>query len=162
MFETNILEPIYTKNSRILILGSFPSKKSREGGFYYLNKRNRFWYVLENIYNYGFKEAINNKEYDSVINKLNELGIALYDVISYCNIDKSKDNSITNAIVTNSNNIINSPNITKIYFNGRKAYSIFLKEYNTDKELILLPSTSSANVRCKNDMLISEWNKINE
>ncbi len=141
------LKPIYDKNSKILILGSFPSIISREKNFYYANKQNRFWQVLENV----FMEEIDNKE-----EFLLKHHIALWDVIHSCEIIGSSDSSIKNVKVNDISFLLTQTNINKIYVNGRKAYELYQK-YLKDKiniEAIYLPSTSPANAKYKlNDLL---------
>lgn len=136
------LEPIYDKNSKVLILGSMPSVKSRELGFYYAHPKNRFWTTLENVYN----EKINNTKEDK-INFLINHNIALFDVLKSCEINSSSDSSIKNPIPNDLTDILNNSNIKVIFTTGNKAYDLYNK-YLKDKtgiEAILLPSTSPAN-----------------
>lgn len=136
------LDPIYDKNSKILILGSMPSVKSRELGFYYAHPRNRFWSTLEKIYN----EKINNTKEDK-INFLIKHNIALFDVLKSCEINSSSDSSIKDTIPNDLTDILNNSNIKIIFTTGKKAYDLYNK-YLKDKtgiEAILLPSTSPAN-----------------
>ena len=150
-------ESVYNKESKVLILGSFPSVKSREIGFYYMYKYNRFWQVLSNIYD---KDFIDN-DIDHKKELLEKYHIALSDVIWECDIIGSSDNSIDNIKLTNIEEIINNSNIKYIYCNGKLAYNLFLKYFNKYQDLVhCLPSTSSSNAKWKLDDLINEWKVI--
>ena len=132
------LKPIYNEESKVLILGSFPSVISRKENFYYANKTNRFWKVLEIIFN----ESITDK-----VEFLHKHNIALWDVIKSCDISSSKDSTIKNVIVNDISGLLKKTKITKIYINGKKAYELYLKylKNSIDIEVVYLPSTSSAN-----------------
>ncbi len=145
-------EPVIDLKSKVLILGSFPSVKSREQGFYYGNKQNRFWKVLEKTLAKSVPESVVERK-----SFLLENNIALWDVIESSSIDGSMDSDLTerNSIPADLNNLLKSySNIKLIILNGRKAFSIFEKfnkECKTD--YIYLPSTSPANARLD----INEW-----
>lgn len=150
-------KPVIDKESKILILGSFPSVISREQNFYYMHKQNRFWKVLESIFNDNFT-SLNIEEKKELLIKHR---IALYDVVESCHIIGSEDSSITNVIPVNINNLIKGTKINQIYINGNKAYQLFMK-YNqsfTDN-VYKLPSTSSANARYNLKMLLERWKVI--
>lgn len=157
MFIKHQFEPVIFKDSEILILGSFPSVKSRENNFYYMNKHNRFWKVLSNLYNVDFL----NLSIDQKINYLKDLKIGIYDVVLECEIIGSQDSSIKNIKVVDLYKLIEKTNITKIYLNGNKAYDIFKKHFpnllNISKKL---PSTSPANAAYTTEKLINEWKVI--
>lgn len=142
MHVTHTLEPIYDKNSKVLILGSMPSVKSREIGFYYSHPKNRFWKTLENVYN----EKIGKTKQERII-FLKRHHIALFDVLKSCDISSSSDNSIKNPIPNDLLSIINNTNIKTIFTTGKKAYQLYQKYcFNETKiEAIPLPSTSPAN-----------------
>ena len=142
-------------NSTILILGSFPSVKSRELGFYYSHKSNRFFPALYKIFNEEYSLSIEDrKEF------LRRHDIALYDVIEECDISSSDDSSISNAIPIDIEAILSRyPNIKRIGITGKKA-SVLFKRYLLDKvsiEVIYLPSTSSANAKMSIDDLVNEY-----
>ena len=149
--------PFYKKNSKVLILGSMPSRKSLEEGFYYAHPQNRFWKVLSFIYNEDIPQTIVDKK-----NFLERHYIALWDVIESCDIKGSSDSSIRNVVVNDINYILNNSNVSVIYTTGRVSYNLYNK-YCKDKtgmSAIYLPSTSPAN--CKKgiwDILISEYPK---
>lgn len=136
------LEPFYNNDSEILILGSLPSVKSREQKFYYAHPQNKFWKVLASVYNSRIPETIEEKKRFLTKNK-----IALFDVISSCEITGSSDSTIKNVKVNDINSIINKTNIKKIYTTGKKATELYQKhlESKTNIKTIYLPSTSPAN-----------------
>ena len=154
------LKPIYNRESKILILGSFPSIKSRENNFYYANPRNRFFPTLEKIFN----ESIGNSNQDKE-NFLLTHKIALFDVVYSCNITASSDNSIKDVTPNNIKEIIDNSNIKTIFTTGIKAYNLYNKYLLKDIGInaIKLPSPSPAN--CKKgieEILINEYSKIKE
>ena len=151
-------EPIYDKNSSVLILGSFPSVKSREYGFYYGNKQNRFWKLLSFLTNYKYVPS--SKE-DKILMLINN-GIALWDVVYKCDIEGSSDSSIKNVIPCDLNIIINNSSIKNIYANGTTAYSLYMKYClkNTNRKITKLPSTSPANAKYSFEDLIDSWKII--
>lgn len=148
------LKPIHDEESKVLILGSFPSVISRKERFYYANKTNRFWKVLEQIYD----EKISDKE-----EFCHKHHIALWDVIESCTIQGSSDASITNIKVNDIASLILKTKIRVIFTTGSKASSIYEK-YINDLEIkhISLPSTSSANAKMKLDDLIEKYKVIKE
>lgn len=157
--EVHTFEAYYNKDSKVLILGSFPSVKSREFGFYYAHPQNRFWKVLSELYN----ELINN---DIVSKKefLKKHKIALYDVCYSCDIIGSSDNTIKNVKPVDLKVILNNSNIKKIFVNGRTAYNLYNKLIKNDlkKEAIYLPSTSPLNARYSLNDLVKEYKIIKE
>lgn len=136
------LEPIYDEESRVLILGSIPSVKSREVGFYYSHPKNKFWKVLGKVYNEEVGESINDKKLF-----LRKHHIALFDVLKSCDILSSSDSSIKNPIPNDFSIILNNSNIKAIFTTGQKAYKLYQKYCysSTNIEAIPLPSTSPAN-----------------
>ena len=151
------ISPIYDTNSKILILGSFPSVKSRENEFFYGHPQNRFWKVLSSIFNEKTPTTIDEKK--SLLIRNN---VALWDVIASCEIEGSSDSSIKNVIPNDISLIIQNSNISQVFCNGGKAYSLYRKhiEKNINIKSIQLPSTSPANARCNLDMLIDKWSII--
>lgn len=148
-------KPIYNKESKILILGSIPSVKSRENNFYYGHSKNRFWDLIAKIYNEKIPVSVDEKT-DLILRN----NLAIYDVIKICDIEGSSDSSIKNAEINDINTIINESSISKIIFNGNKAYELY-KKYETNKftNLVNLPSTSPANARFSFDKLFEIWKK---
>lgn len=152
------LKPIYDKDSQVLILGSIPSVKSREIGFYYGHPKNRFWTTLEKV----FEEKIGNTK-EEKIHFLQKHHIALFDVIKECNITSSSDASIKNAIPNDLTPILNNSKIKTIFTTSTKAHQLYKKYLlkETKIEDIPLPSTSPAN--CKKgieEILIEKYSQI--
>lgn len=151
------IPPIYDENSKILILGSFPSVKSRENQFFYHHPQNRFWKVMASIFNEDIPATIEDKKSLLIRNK-----VALWDVIKSCEIKGSSDSSIRNVVPNDINLILEKSNIQQIFCNGNKSYSLYKKylEKDTGIKSISLPSTSPANARFNLDMLLHEWRVI--
>ena len=161
--QTHPFQPIFDKNSKILILGSFPSVVSRKFGFYYANPQNRFWPVLAGILNAPLPKSMDEK-----INFLLAYRIAIYDAAISCEIKGSSDAKMTAVTPANLEPIFKTANITQVYANGGKAYEI-CKKYLEDEiskatknVVIKLPSTSPANAKFSIDKLASEWSAIAE
>lgn len=155
---THTFEPIYDKNSKILILGTMPSVKSREANFYYMNPQNLFWRVLATILSVPFPDTIYKKK-ELLLNN----GIAVWDVLSSCEIEASADSSIKNPIPNNLMQIFNAAKISAVFTNGTKATSLYKNfcSKKTGMESICLPSTSPANRKFyNNDKILYEWKKI--
>ncbi|MGL5577073.1 MAG: DNA-deoxyinosine glycosylase [Sarcina sp.] len=146
--------PVYNENSKILILGTFPSVKSRENDFYYGHPQNRFWKVISAITETELPITIEEKKNILLNNK-----IAVWDVIASCDIIGSSDSSITNVVPNDITGILENSQITKIYVNGGKAYQLYNKyiSKNIGIEAIKLPSTSPANARSRLENLIEAW-----
>lgn len=150
------LDPIFDKNSEILILGSFPSVKSRENGFYYAHPKNRFWRVIASILEAPVPTSIEQKK-----ELLFDHHIALWDVIQQCDIVGSSDASITNVIPNDIAWLLQETSISKIIVNGSKASQLYCRYClpTTGIQAILLPSTSPANATFPLERLIVEWKK---
>lgn len=147
-------EAIYDKNSKILILGSFPSVKSREQKFFYGHPQNRFWKVIASIFKEEVPSTIEDKKKMLIRNNL-----ALWDVIASCEIKGSSDSSIINAIPNDLSPIFKTAKIEKVFCNGTKSYELYQKYIfpinNIEAEK--LPSTSLANAAYRLEKLIKEW-----
>ena len=154
---THTFGPVYNQDSNILILGSFPSVKSREGEFYYHHPQNRFWKVLSYLLEVEQPKSIEEKKQMLLKNH-----IALWDVIESCDIYGSSDSSIKNVIPNNIPFLLENTKIEKIVVNGGKAYELYQKYcFNqTNIEAVKLPSTSPANAVWTFERLIGEWKRI--
>ena len=144
-------------NAEILILGSFPSVKSRETGFFYGHKQNRFWKVLSAVFSDEEPETIGEKKAFLERNK-----VALWDVIGSCEITGSSDASIKNAEPNDISSLVNNTGIKKIFLNGKTAEKYYKKYVASSVEITAkaLPSTSPANAAFSLEMLIEEWKEI--
>jgi len=149
--------PLYNNDSKILILGSFPSVKSREQKFFYGHPQNRFWKVVSSVFECDEPETIEEKK-----QFLFENNIALWDVIASCEITGSSDSSIKNVKVNDLSKILKEADIRQIFVNGRTAEKYFKKyikaQINTDA--ICLPSTSPANAAWSVKRLVEKWSVL--
>lgn len=151
--------PLYNENSKVLILGSFPSVKSREQLFFYGHPQNRFWKVISAVT--GKNEPVTIEEKKAL---LLSSGIALWDVIASCEIDGSSDSSIRNAVANDLTEILSNAGIKQIYVNGKTAekyYNKYIRD-TIGRSAVCLPSTSPANAAWSVEKLINEWKVINE
>ena len=148
------IAPVYDRNSKVLILGSFPSVKSREERFYYAHPQNRFWRVLAALLNCDVPDTIEKK-----LACLHQNKIALWDVIESCDIDGSDDASIRNVVPNNLSRIIDNADIKQIFTNGGTANKLYKKFCLPQTKLpaARLPSTSPANAGYRFDRLLEEW-----
>ncbi|MBO4394822.1 MAG: DNA-deoxyinosine glycosylase [Eubacterium sp.] len=146
--------PLYDEESEILILGSFPSVKSREEGFYYGHPRNRFWKVVASVFNDDEPGTVEDKSAF-----LHRNHIALWDVICSCEIEGSSDSSIRNVTVNDLSIILDDADIKGIFVNGKTALKYYEK-YTLPligRQAICLPSTSPANAAWSTERLIEGW-----
>lgn len=153
------IKPVYNKESRILILGSFPSVKSRAGQFFYHHPQNRFWKVLAALRKVPVPITVPEKK-----KFLKDNGIAVWDVIKRCEIKGSSDSSIANVVPADLDVILSSASIQQIFINGNKAYELY-ERYCKDRsgrDAIKLPSSSPANAAYSLERLIDEWSVINQ
>lgn len=153
------IEPLFDKNSEILILGSFPSVKSREQMFFYGHPQNRFWRVVAAVFNCDAPQSVSEKQAFLYENK-----IALWDVIGECDICGSADTSIKNAVPNDLKPILENSNIKRIFVNGKTAQKYYIKYIRNEigREAVCLPSTSPANASWSYERLIEEWKKIRQ
>ena len=151
---THEFEPVYDKNSRILILGSFPSVRSRQQQFYYGHPQNRFWKILSALCGVPVPESVPEKKIFLLAHR-----IALWDVIARCEIIGSSDASIRNAEPTDLRIILDQAPIEKICCNGNTAFRLFNKyqKITCGREAVRLPSSSPANAAWSLDRLIEAW-----
>ncbi len=149
--------PLYDENSQILILGSFPSVKSREQMFFYGHPQNRFWRVLAAVFEEPIPQTISEKK-TLVLSH----GLALWDVLAACEIEGSADSSIRHAAVNDFTPILSAAPISRIYVNGKTAEKYFNRFAKPilGREAICLPSTSPANAAFSLEKLIEAWKVI--
>lgn len=153
------IEPLYDNHSKILILGSFPSVKSRETEFFYGHPQNRFWKVISTLCQEEVPKSIDEKK-----SLLLKHGIALWDVIHSCDIVGSSDSSIKNVVPNDISPILAESKVHKIYTNGKTAFRLY-NQYirpQTGIEAVCLPSTSPANAAWNLEQLAFTWGQIKE
>ena len=153
------IPPLYSKESRVLILGSFPSVKSREQAFFYGHPQNRFWRVISDIFEGPVPQTVEEKKQLILNNRL-----ALWDVIAECEISGSSDSSIKDVVPNNIGKILSESNISAIFVNGRTAEKYYVKytEPKIGRKAVCLPSTSPANAAWSLERLCEEWKIIKE
>lgn len=151
---THELEPIYDENSKILILGTLPSVKSREQQFFYAHPQNRFWKVLALLMENDVPVTIDEKKAFLLKNN-----IAVWDVIESCQIIGSSDSSIKDVVPTDITKILETANISKIFANGATAKKLYDKYQRKilGIEIEGLPSTSPANAAYSIEKLLDKW-----
>ncbi|WP_300409116.1 DNA-deoxyinosine glycosylase [Lagierella sp.] len=154
---THPLKPLYNNESKILILGSFPSVKTREYGFFYGHPQNRFWPVMERLFGVELSREIEVRRDFLLKNK-----IAVFDSIFQCDIVGSSDASIKNVKPSDLKNIVETADIQQVFCNGGTSFKYYKKYHSKvlGLEGIKLPSTSPANARYRLEDLVKEWNII--
>lgn len=147
--------PVYDKDSKLLILGSFPSVKSREISFYYGNKQNRFWGMVCGFFSEEIPETTEGKKAFLLRRK-----IALWDIATECEIVGSSDSSLKNAVIADLSGILSTAKISKILLNGALAYKLFCQKYEgLAIPYVKMPSTSPANPRFDKSVW---WRELND
>lgn len=152
------IPPLYDNSSEILILGSFPSVKSREAMFFYGHPQNRFWKVIAAVYESREPKTIEEKRHFLLKNH-----IALWDVIASCDIEGSADSTIKNVQANDLSPILTTANIRQIFVNGKTAeqyYNRYIRS-TIGREAICLPSTSPANAAWSVERLTETWKIVN-
>ena len=155
--EIHPIAPVYNENSRILILGSFPSVQSRAGGFYYHHPQNRFWPLLSNLLGEALPQSIAEKK-----DMLLRHGIALWDVIASCTVTGSQDSSIRDVTPNDIPRLLQQTDIRRIFCNGATAYRYYTRYllHQTGFPAQKLPSTSPANAAWPMERLMEDWRCI--
>ncbi|MBQ4088110.1 MAG: DNA-deoxyinosine glycosylase [Clostridia bacterium] len=156
---THPFPPLYDAESKVLILGSFPSVKSREQMFFYGHPQNRFWKVVAGVFEDAVPQTIEEKQAF-----LHRHHIALWDVIASCDIKGSADSTIQNVTANDLNVILENADIRQVFVNGKTAEKYYIKytEKQTDRKAICLPSTSPANAAWSMEKLVDAWRVIKE
>lgn len=155
--ETHSIPPFFGDDSQILILGSFPSVKSRESGFYYGHPQNRFWRVLSSVFDAPLPQTIEQKQ-----EFLRTHYIALWDVAAECSIRGSADSSISAVTANDIAPLLRSTQIKAVFLNGQTAQKLFRKYLSEETAkfgctVTTLPSTSPANASYSLEKLAAEW-----
>jgi len=156
---THPFPPLFDKNSRVLILGSFPSVKSREQMFFYGHPQNRFWKVIPALFGEEVPETIEQKR--TLALKHN---IALWDSIHSCTITGSSDSSVKDVVPNDLSIILDNSRVERIFCNGALSYNMYMKFIFplTNIKAEKLPSTSPANAAFSLDRLVKEWAVITD
>lgn len=149
--------PLYSENSKTLLLGTFPSAKSREARFFYGHPQNRFWKLLALLFEEKIPENIEEKKQLILGNSL-----ALWDVIHSCTVTGSSDSSIKNVVPNDISVILENSNVNRIFCNGATAYNLYNKYIfpATGINAVKLPSTSPANASFSLERLAEYWKQI--
>lgn len=152
--QVHRFQPVYNEESEILILGTFPSVKSRENQFYYGHPQNRFWKVMAALTDSPLPESIEEKK-----TLLLENHIAIWDVIESCDIAGSSDSSIRNVVPADIGKILKQSRVQRIYANGQTAKKLYERYVQPDTGCPIegLPSTSPANAAFSLERLIQVW-----
>lgn len=156
----NPLSPVWDGRSRVLVLGAFPSVKSRECGFYYGNPQNRFWRVLAAVFGESDPAGTQEKRLLALRH-----GVALWDVLAECDIIGSSDQSIRNAAVNDVAGLLRRTGIRTVYCNGKRPGHSLPALPGADLRLVrnpVLPSTSPANAAWTFTRLVEAWRVIAE
>ena len=153
------IDPFYTPDSKILVLGSFPSVKSRESGFFYGHPQNRFWKLLALLFDEPVPRSVEERKA-----MLFRHDIAAWDSIHSCDIEGSSDSSIKNAVPNDLSVIFGVADIKAVFTNGKRSHEIYTKYClpQTGREAVCLPSTSPANAAYSLERLAAEWGVITE
>lgn len=151
------IAPVFDERSRILILGSFPSVKSREATFFYGHPQNRFWKVLSAVLDVKCPQTVDDKKWLLLSHR-----IALWDVIASCRIEGSSDSSIRDVVPTDLRPILDTAPIRAVFCNGQTAFRLYARYQQTQTGLcaIALASTSPANAAYGLDRLVENWKAI--
>ena len=171
MIINHTIPPVWNAESRILILGTMPSPASREAGFFYMHPQNRFWKVVPAVFGeelkFSNKDAATPDFCDSVIQERKDFllrhNIALWDVLSSCDINGASDASIKNAVPNDFTEILSGSKITKVFCTGKTSFNLWKKfcaekykpRFNLKSEC--LPSTSPANAAWSFDRLVEVY-----
>ncbi len=154
---THPIDPVFDSESKVLILGSFPSVKSREAMFFYGHPQNRFWKVVATVCKEEIPNTVEEKKALLLRNH-----IAVWDVIASCDIEGSSDSSIKNVEANNLSVILEKAQIQAIFVNGKTAEKYYKKyiEKTINRKAVCLPSTSPANAAWSLERLVQEWGVI--
>jgi len=157
MQQVHPIPPVFDADSTVLVLGSFPSVKSRESGFFYGHAQNRFWRVTAAVFDCPVPVTIPEKRAFLLQNH-----VALWDVIASCDIDGSSDASIKNVCPNDLTPLLAASKITRIFTNGATADALYTRWQlpATGIPAVRLPSTSPANAAWSLDRLIDAWRVI--
>lgn len=149
------IEPVYDGSSRVLILGTMPSPKSREAGFYYMHPQNRFWKMLSAVLDEPLPPFAEERR--SMCLRHN---IALWDVLASCDIDGAADSSISNAVPNDIRGLLSQCPVTAVFTTGKKAHALYQRFFPDLMCDTCLPSTSPANRTITEEEMLEEYRAI--
>lgn len=149
--------PVFDGNSRVLVLGSMPSPKSRELGFYYMHPQNRFWRMLSEVLGESLPADIPGRREMCLSH-----GVALWDVLAECTITGASDSSISDPVPNPLEQILNSADIRAVFTTGKKAYSLYQRFFPELSPAVCLPSTSPANRTITEAEMLAQYRRIAE
>lgn len=152
---THEFPPVFDERSRVLILGTIPSPRSRELGFYYMHPQNRFWRMLCAVLNEKLPSDIEGRKLLCLVH-----GIALWDVLESCDISGAEDSSIKNAVPNDLRLMIDNCPIRAVFTTGKKAHSLYGKYFADLMPDVCLPSTSPANRTISEEKMLEEYKQI--
>ncbi|WP_027729023.1 DNA-deoxyinosine glycosylase [Treponema sp. C6A8] len=169
---THPLAPVWNEESKVLLLGTMPSPKSRQLGFFYMHPQNRFWRVLSQVFSENLALPNNAADTQAAIRERRDFllrhKLALWDVLASCQIEGASDSSIRREIPNDFSKILSESKISRVFFTGQKAASLWKKhcaalyEERFHLQVHTLPSTSPANARFTIDDLIEEYQIVHE
>ena len=164
------IPPVWNSESKVLILGTMPSPKSREAGFFYMHPQNRFWKALPAVFGKELAYPNNSPDHETAISERRDFllrhHIALWDVLASCQISRAADSSIKNPIPNDFNEILSNSKIKRVFCTGKTAFSLWKKtcaqKYEERYQLTVecLPSTSPANAACSLEQLIEAYKLV--
>ena len=164
------IPPVWNSESRALILGTMPSPKSREAGFFYMHPQNRFWGIMAEVFSESFKYPNNFHDRSVAIAERREFlfrhHLGMWDVLASCEITGAADSSIKNAIPNNFTELLGNSQIHHIICTGKTAFNLWQKkcaalyEARYNLSVHCLPSTSPANAQWNKEKLVEEYKII--
>lgn len=169
---THPLAPVWNEESKVLLLGTMPSPKSRQLGFFYMHPQNRFWRVLPQVFGESLTHPNKSPDTKAAIEERRDFllrhNLALWDVLASCQIKGAADSSIRREIPNDFSQILSESKIRHVFFTGQTAAALWKKhcaalyEERFHLQVHTLPSTSPANARFTIDDLIEEYQIVHE
>ena len=152
---THGIAPVFDERSQVLILGTMPSPKSREAGFYYMHPQNRFWRMLSAVLDEPLPPSAEERRKMCLRHN-----IALWDVLASCDIDGASDSSITNAVPNDIRGLLDKCPITAVFTTGKKAHALYRRFFPDLMNDTCLPSTSPANRTISEEAMLAEYRAV--
>lgn len=154
------IEPVFDAHSRVLLLGTFPSPKSREMGFFYGHPQNRMWRVLSAVLGEDEVPQTVQERKQFLLNH----GIAMWDVLASCSIEGAADSSIQDTQPNDLSQVFQAAQIQQVFTTGAKATELY-RRYQLPvcgRDCHRLPSTSGANAAWSLERLIEAYSCIKQ